>query len=86
MRHNFVLFGDCIGLCMMKRGINTLLWSYFSMAMYNEMKNVSIGCEGILCGEREDMYQFTCNFMAEMHLVDHFDIGQESALFSTPMY
>ena len=64
MRSNFELFGDFIGLDMMKRGINTLLWPYFSMAMYDEMKKVCIGCEGILCGEREDMYQFACNFMA----------------------
>ena len=33
--------------------------------MYDEMKKVCIGCEGILCGEPEDMYQFACNFMAE---------------------
>jgi hypothetical protein len=63
MRRNFELFGDFVGLDMMKRGINTLLWPYFSLAMYDEMKKVCIGCEGILCGEREDMYQFACNFM-----------------------
>ena len=65
MRHNFELFQDFIGLDMMKRGINTLLWPYFLMAMYDEMKKVCIRCEGILCGEQEDMYQFACNFMAE---------------------
>jgi hypothetical protein len=62
MRCKFELFGDLIGLDMMKRGINTLLWPYFSVVMYNK---VCIACEGILCGEREDMYQFGCNFLAK---------------------
>jgi hypothetical protein len=51
MRCNFELFGDFIGLDMIKRGINTPLWPYFSLTMYDEMKRVCIGCEGILCGK-----------------------------------
>jgi hypothetical protein len=51
MRSYFDLFEDVIGLDMMKWGAYTLLWSYFSVAMYNKMKKVCIGCEGILCGE-----------------------------------
>ena len=42
-----------------------LLWPYFSVAMCNEMKKVCIACEGILCGEKEGMYQFGCNFLAK---------------------
>ena len=63
MRRNFELFGDFIGMDMMKRGINTLLWPYFSVTMYDEMSKICIACEGILCGEREDMYQFACDFL-----------------------
>jgi len=63
MRRNFELFGDFIGMDMMKRGINTLLWPYFLVTMYNEMSKICIACEGILCGEREDMYQFACDFL-----------------------
>ena len=33
--------------------------------MYNDFRKVCIACEGILCGEREDMYQFRCNFLAK---------------------
>ena len=65
MSCNFELFGDFIGLDMMKWGINTLLWPYFSVAMYDEMKKVCIGCEGIMCGECKDMCQFVCDFMGE---------------------
>ena len=62
-RRNFELFGNFIGLDMMKRGITTLFWSYFSVAMYDEMSKICIACEGILCGEWEDMYQFACDFL-----------------------
>ena len=62
---DFELFGDLIALDIMNHGINTLLWPYFLVAMYNEMRKVCIACEGILCGEREDMYQFGCNFLAK---------------------
>ena len=55
--------GDFIGMDMMKRGINTLLWPYFLVTMYDEMSKICIACEGILCGEREDMYQFACDFL-----------------------
>jgi hypothetical protein len=48
MRHNFELFGGFIGLEMMKTGVNSHLWPYSSVAIYDEMKKVCIGCEGIL--------------------------------------
>ena len=65
---NFELFGDFIGIDMMKRGINMLLWPYFLFAMYDEMSKICIACEGILCGEREDMYQFGCDFLGAASL------------------
>ena len=52
MRRNFELYGDYISLDMMKRGLNTLLWPYIGVAMYDNMKKLCIACEGILCGEQ----------------------------------
>ena len=49
----------------MKRGINTLLWPYTAVAMYDELMHVYIACEGIVCGERMDMYQFICDFLSQ---------------------
>jgi hypothetical protein len=65
MRRNFELFGGYICLDMMKRGINKLLWPYTAIAMYDEDRRVCLACEGFLCGERFDMYQFTSQFLAE---------------------
>jgi hypothetical protein len=64
MRRNFELYGGYIWMDMMKRGINTLLWPYFAVAMYDEMKKLCIGCKGLLCGERDDIYQFATDFLA----------------------
>lgn len=50
---------------MMKRDINTLLWPYFSVTMYDKIMKVCIGCKGILCGEREDMYRFLVIFFGK---------------------
>ena len=52
MRKNFELYGDYIAFDMMKRGINTLLWPYVAVTMYNEMKKLCIGCEGMLAESR----------------------------------
>jgi len=65
MRKNFELFGDYLCFDMMKRGLNTLLWPYCAVTMFNEMNKMCIACEGILCGERDDMYSFTANFLKE---------------------
>jgi predicted nucleic acid binding AN1-type Zn finger protein len=65
MRCNFELFGDIIDLDVIKSGTNSLLWPYFSMAIYGKMSKGCIGCEGILCGEQEGMYQFACNIISE---------------------
>ena len=53
MRDNFECFGGFICLDVMKRGINKLLWLYTAVAMYNDLKQVSLGCEGILCAEKK---------------------------------
>jgi hypothetical protein len=42
MRRNFELFGNFIGLDMMKQGISTLLWPYFAVRMYAEMSKIQI--------------------------------------------
>ena len=63
MRRNFELFGDVIGLDMMKRGLNKLLWPYAGVAMYDENKQLCLACEGVLCGERSDMYKFIADFL-----------------------
>jgi hypothetical protein len=65
MRRHFELFGDYISLDMMKRGLNTLLWPYNAVVMYNELNKICIACEGILCGEQVEMYQFVSSFLAE---------------------
>jgi len=65
MRRNFELYGSYLSLDMMKRGINTLLWPYSAVAMYDDNMNICIACEGILCGERLDMYQFLALFLSE---------------------
>ena len=65
MRDNFERFGGYISLDTMKRAINKWLWPYMSVVMYNEMRTVCIGCEGIMVGEREAAYQFMCDFVLE---------------------
>jgi hypothetical protein len=62
LRRNVELPGDFIGLDMMKRGINTLLWPY-SARMYDKMSKICIACEGILSGEWEVMFQFACDLL-----------------------
>ena len=50
MRDNFERFGGYISLDTMKRAINKWLWPYMSVVMYNEMRMVCLGCEGIVVG------------------------------------
>ena len=49
----------------MKRAINTLLWPYTAVTMLDEMKIICVGCEGIVCGERQDMYGAQAAFLEE---------------------
>ena len=65
MRRNFELFGCYICMDMMKRGLNTLLWPYCAVTMFDETNQMCLACEGILCGERDDMYQFVADFLGE---------------------
>ncbi|KAL7535171.1 hypothetical protein ACHAWF_005077 [Thalassiosira exigua] len=65
MRRNYELFGRYISMDMMKRGINKLLWPYSAVTMYDESKHLCLACEGIMCGERGDMYEFTARFLEE---------------------
>ena len=65
MRRQYELFGGYICLDMMKRGINKLLWPYAAVAMYDDNRNIIIACEGILCGERYDMYEFMATFLGK---------------------
>ncbi|KAL7525422.1 hypothetical protein ACHAWF_002523, partial [Thalassiosira exigua] len=65
MRRNFELFGSYLALDMMKKGMSSLLWMYLAVAMYDESKRICIGCEGMLIGEREDMYAFVASFLSK---------------------
>ena len=47
---------------MMKRGINTLLWQYCAVTIVDESNHVCVACEGIVCGERQDMYAAQADF------------------------
>ena len=59
---SFELFDGFICLDMMKRGINTLSWPYSAIAMLDETNHVCVACEGIVCGERQDMYAAQATF------------------------
>ncbi|KAL7546585.1 hypothetical protein ACHAWF_009917, partial [Thalassiosira exigua] len=66
MRHNFELFGGYISMDMMKRGINKLMWPYYSaVTMYDDMKKLCLACESFMCGETNDMYEFSARFLEE---------------------
>ena len=65
MRRNFELFGGYICLDMMKRALNTLLWPYAAVTMFDEHHQICIACEGIVCGEKVDMYAFMARFLQD---------------------
>ncbi len=48
---------------MMMHGINSLLWPYFGITLMDEFGKLCLGCEKIVCGETNKMYQFVVNFM-----------------------
>jgi hypothetical protein len=50
---------------MMKCGINTLLWPYTAVVMHDETNHICVTCEGIVCGERFDMYTAHASFFAK---------------------
>ena len=55
MRNDFDRFGRFVSIDEIKQGLNKFLWPYVSVTMYNETKQVCVGCEGIVCsGGYED--------------------------------
>eukprot|EP00956_Cyclotella_meneghiniana_P039965 scaffold183952_cov43-Cyclotella_meneghiniana.AAC.1 len=65
MRDNFERFGRYSALDMMKRGINTILWPYVAVSMYNELRKICMGCEGIVSGEKKQTYKFVSVFLGK---------------------
>ena len=65
MRNNFELYGGFVCVDAMKRDLNTLLWPYVAVTMYNEMDSVCVGCEGIVLSEREEAYQAMLEFQVK---------------------
>ena len=63
MKDNFDRFGGYLSIDAMKRGINKLLWPYMSITMFNEINSVCVGCEAIICSEREDAYKAMIQFV-----------------------
>ena len=63
MRDSFEQFGGFISIDAMKRGINKFLWPYIAITMYNEMESICVGCEGIVCTEREEAYKAMVEFV-----------------------
>ena len=63
VRDNFERFGGFISLDTMKQANDKWLWPYMSVAMYNKMRMLCLGCEGIMCGERADAYEFMSRFL-----------------------
>lgn len=65
MRDNFDRFGGFFALDAMKRALNTLLWPYVALTMYNELEMICLGCEGIFCTERDEAYIATVKFVID---------------------
>ena len=49
----------------MMQGINTWLWPYMAIAMYNELNKVCIACEAIMLAELTLAYTFLVHFLFE---------------------
>lgn len=68
MRMNFELYGGYVSVDAMKRDINTLLWPYMAVSMWNDLNEVCVGCEGIMLSEREEAYKAMLDFqVSENH-------------------
>ena len=65
MRRNYELFGPFLCFDIMKRDTNHLPWPYTAVTMLSEAKNVCVACEGIVYGERNDMYEAQAIFLKE---------------------
>ena len=64
MRADYERFGKYHCHEMMGRDITWLLWNYVSVSIYNEMNVLCLGCEGIMCWERKEAYQFVTDFLS----------------------
>ena len=49
----------------MMQGINTWLWPYMAIAMYNELNKVCMACEAIMLAELTRVYTFLVHFLFE---------------------
>ena len=47
----------------MKQGLNKFLWPCVSVTMYNDMEQVCVGCEGIVCSKIDEAYIAIMNFI-----------------------
>lgn len=65
MRDNFERFGGFIALDAMKREINSLLWPYMAITMYNELEMICLACEAIVITERKEAYKALINFVCD---------------------
>ena len=63
MRDNFDRFGGFVSINVMKQGLEKFLWTYVSVTMYNEVEQVCVGCEGIVCSKRYESYIEMINIM-----------------------
>ena len=62
MRDNFENFGGMVCLDAMNRVLNHLSWPYCSISIHNDLEQAYIGCESIICQERDDACEFLLNF------------------------
>ena len=65
MRDNFERFGGFVAIDAMKRELNTLLWPYMAITMYNELNMICLGCEAIVISERKEAYKALLNFICD---------------------
>ena len=65
MRDNFERFGSMASIDSVKREINTYNWPYVAISMYNEMEQLCLGCEGIVCTERVEAYKALIKFCTD---------------------
>lgn len=71
MRDNFERFGGFIALDAMKRELNSLLWPYMAISMYNELGMICLGCEAIVITERKEAYKGLINFVCDEKYSSH---------------
>ena len=63
MHRNYELYGTYLCLGMTKRAINKLARPYTGIALYDKMGHICIALEGLVCGERYEMYLEKVHFL-----------------------